>query len=122
MNTDTQEDPQPTSKSLGWGGIVWLLLIPVLYLLSSGPYVMMVDKKVILPNRSVSMVAGTFYRPLDWISRNTPLHRLLGLYWHLWAPGIYDSQGNPSVKDLLARQGVILIGKGNIPYHCPTER
>jgi hypothetical protein len=96
MKVETQDDQERNCRDLLSLSLCWLGLVAMLYLLSSGAYVMIVDKKLMRPNRTVNMVVASLYGPLDWIYRKTPLRTPLGIYWHLWAPGIFDKHGNPN--------------------------
>jgi hypothetical protein len=94
MNGETQDGPERNSRGAVWVWLCWLAGILVLYVLSSGPVWMMVDKKLLhfgtLGWRAVQVV----YWPLGWAGDRTLLRKPLEMYWHLWAPGVFDSKGN----------------------------
>jgi hypothetical protein len=62
----------------------------VLYVLSIGPVWMLMAKG----NFSASgRSLDKFYTPLKWAYLKTPLHKPLGIYFHLWAPTMFDKRG-----------------------------
>jgi hypothetical protein len=67
---------------------IWLAVITLFYVLSSGPVRKMVDKGAIA---RTSIVLG-FYEPIDWIYWQTPFHKALGMYLHLWS-NRFDKNG-----------------------------
>jgi hypothetical protein len=94
MKDETQHDRQKTSKDLLWVFLCWLAVVVVLYVLSLGPVMMMVQKKSISPFSSTYHVIGTFYYPIEWAGRKVPmLKRPMGKYLHLWVPKLYDRKG-----------------------------
>jgi len=67
----------------------------LLYIVSLGPVMMMVQNKVISQGSPTFTVLGTFYHPLEWASQNIPIiEHPIGMYLHLWAPKIFDRKGN----------------------------
>ena len=78
--------------------LCWLGAVVMLYILSSGPYWLMVDKKIIRYSTSGGRDAQIVYYPLSWAYAETLLHKPLGLYWHLWAPRRYDGKGNAKIR------------------------
>jgi hypothetical protein len=77
--------------SISWSAfIVWPFVILSLYVLSTGPLVMMFDKKIVSPNSNLWRV----YQPLEWAYDETLLHRPLGMYLHLWSKR-FDKNGDP---------------------------
>jgi hypothetical protein len=81
------ENPQPTpataeKKSRGLGSyVVWAFVAVMVYVLSSGPMILNVG------------LTSKWYSPLVWAYTDTPLHRPIGLYWHLWWPEMFDRGG-----------------------------
>lgn len=69
--------------------VVWPSVILVLYVLSVGPFVMLNDKGKI----SHSNFFETLYWPLAWAYLQTPLHKPLGMYLHLWSKH-FDKNGD----------------------------
>ena len=80
----------PESKeSRGWGSYaVWAFVIFMLYVLSTGPILALNQHK---PMNSKLMVV---YAPFDWACNQKLLRKPLGVYWHLWAPKLYDKKGD----------------------------
>jgi hypothetical protein len=73
--------------------ICWAAGILVLYILSTGPLVLLKDRIKIRDGSALDQVLEFAYWPVEWACDNTPLEKPLGLYWHLWAPRLYDSKG-----------------------------
>jgi hypothetical protein len=73
------------------GLIVWPVVILLLYVLSSGPVMMMAVKGRIDPQNKFFMI---FYSPIGWAYNKTSLHKPLGMYMHFWAPQILNKKGD----------------------------
>ena len=72
----------PESKRTGSGAAVALLiaiLLPILYVLSIGPVVALVEKTGVGDE-----AARVFYAPVIWLHDNTPLEKPLEAYAELW--------------------------------------
>lgn len=95
---ETREETKPS----GGFGIyaLWAGVILVLYVLSLGPFLTMERKKVW---QSRPAVFRSLYRPLIWGYRETPLHKPLGVYLHLWLPQEYDKTGDDAWDRLHSR-------------------
>jgi hypothetical protein len=93
MNGETQDGPERDSRGAVWVWLCWLGAIVLLYVLSTGPVIMMASK-VVIRQGPVIRVLIVVYWPVVWAYEETPLHRPIGIYWHLWAPDICDSKGN----------------------------
>jgi hypothetical protein len=95
--TDALKDtPDTSSRSFGWGWLWWLPVAVLLYYLSIGPAVFLVQRGFIARGSQTFQALVAFYTPLEAIDRRAPLiHKLLGMYLHLWAPERFDSKGNP---------------------------
>jgi hypothetical protein len=93
MNGETQDEPEKSSRGTDWVWLCWLAGI-VVYVLSTGPFVMMVDKGIIRIDGPVHRALLTAYALIFWADEETVLYKPLGLYWHLWIPEIVDSQGH----------------------------
>ena len=93
MDDEADNEPKPSSRGMSWGWLWWLGLALVLYILSTGPIIMMIDRKIILPSSAAMQVIDIVYRPIDWATQTPVLAKPLGRYWHLWAPTLYDSKG-----------------------------
>ena len=84
--------PDEEKHSINWGALIlWPVVILILYVLIIGPVMMMMDKSA--GSRS-NQLARKFYAPLGWAYDNTPLHKPLGMYLHLWVPEIFNKNGN----------------------------
>jgi hypothetical protein len=82
-------------RSINWGALIlWPVVILILYVLSWGPVIMMIEKGHI---SSTNEFLRMFYRPLGWAYAETPLHKPLGMYFHLWAPQYFDKKGDKLV-------------------------
>ena len=66
----------------------------VLYVLGTGPVIMMEDRKMIPGGGVVEKALEILYYPIEWLAEETPLEKPFGLYWHFWAPTLYDLKGN----------------------------
>lgn len=87
--------PAEEKHSIPWTGfIVWPFVILILYVLSIGPVAIMSDKGLISHNNEF---IWKFYKPLGWAYLNTPLHRPLGMYLHLWVPKHFDKHGDGGI-------------------------
>ena len=93
MSGETQDGPETSSRSAGWGWAFWLGVVLLLYVLCSGPVAMMVTRQP-APDEPAWNTVVIVYRPMVWAWRETPLHKPLGMYWHLWIPERIDAQGN----------------------------
>lgn len=94
MNEEAQDAPETSSRGFNWNWIFWVGLLLVLYILSTGPFITMMDKKIIPANPYALKVLEIIYGPMEWVADNTVLEKPLGMYWHLWAPKRFDSKGN----------------------------
>ncbi len=86
--TTANEAKQSTFLS---GFIVWPFVILFLYVLSTGPVLMMIEKGRIPPDNE--FVNG-FYSPFGWAYRETLFHKPVGIYLHLWSRR-FDKNGDP---------------------------
>jgi len=77
-----------------WVWLWWLGGILFLYVLSTGPVLMMVERGLIRSGQPGWRAAGIVYWPVSWAYQKTALHKPFGMYWHLWAPRLIDSKGN----------------------------
>ena len=94
MNGEIEDGPETSSRGVVSVLLCWVAGILVFYILSTGPYVMMWDKKLILPGGRGQQVMDIVYRPVDWACDVPLLRKPLRVYWHLWAPRVYDAEGN----------------------------
>lgn len=93
MDKDAQDTPARGSEGLRWGWIWWPGLLLALYVLSTGPIIMMVERRTISPPSATIHVVEIVYSPIDWATHLPVLQKPLGIYWHVWAPKLYDSKG-----------------------------
>ena len=85
--------PAEPVKSFNWQAfILWPLAMALLYVLSAGPVVLAVRKGK-LP-RQAGEIIQVIYRPVAWLYEETPLHKPLGMYLHLWCPDGFDKYGD----------------------------
>jgi len=94
MNGETQAGPERDSRGAVWVWLCWLAGAVILYVLSTGPVLILEDRGVISPGGPASGVIRSFYSPVRWAMGETLLRKPLGMYWHLWAPKQFDSKGN----------------------------
>jgi hypothetical protein len=121
--TNTLKEDEEKHSIRRTGFIVWPFVFLILYALSAGPVVIMGKKGLISHNNKfiwtytpseqmlclVEQDLGLpqpspgplrkFYRPLEWAYNNTPLHRPLTMYFHLWDPEDFDKNGEPRQVD-----------------------
>src|SRR5947207_1226423 len=83
----TPETDEKKSRGLG-SYALWAVVVVMVYVLSSRPMSMFAARS----DREISIITVT-YLPLSWAYLDTPLHKPLGLYWHLWSPTRFDRQG-----------------------------
>lgn len=84
-------------RPIGWGWLVWSCLFLALYVLSVGPVVMIAGRKKPVPHFAARIAVRRFYAPLGWVYETKLFHKPLGKYLHLWAPALYDRNGNMSI-------------------------
>jgi hypothetical protein len=74
-------------KSRGLGSyVLWAFVAVMVYVLSSGP---MLKCRM----KTGAVIDTLYYPPLQWAYNDTPLHKPLGLYWHVWCPGQVNASG-----------------------------
>ncbi len=85
--------PKDEKHSVNWGALIlWPAVILLLYVFSFGPVGMMTDKGFI---SYTHYSLWKFYEPLNWAYVKTPLHKPLGMYFHLWQPETFDKNWEP---------------------------
>jgi hypothetical protein len=91
-NTTSREE----KYSFNWRlFILWPFLIMLLYVLSSGPFILLYDRDYIPAKfEAVKLI----YLPLGWAYQRTSLHKPLGIYLHFWDPDSYDKNGESKVR------------------------
>jgi hypothetical protein len=91
MATEPAATSTQDKKAVSWSSVfLWPSVILVVYVLSIGPIMMLVGKGVIAYNKGVA----DFYSPLEYAYGQTPLHKPLGIYLHLWRPERFDKNGD----------------------------
>jgi hypothetical protein len=89
-----EEQAEPTAEREQGGGLWGYVFragaVLLVYLLSSGPVVMMEEK--VPPN--VEALLNYLYYPVGRLYLKTPLQKPLGMYLHLWCPRMYDKSGD----------------------------
>ena len=98
--------PSERKHSINWGALIlWPVVILLLYVLSFGPVmrfgsVVMLEvvtqntKSYIYISAQRNRFWGEFYAPLGWAYNETPLHKPLGMYMHLWTPTGFNKNGD----------------------------
>jgi hypothetical protein len=95
MTDNTEPAEERSSRSIGWGWVLWLCLLLVLYFLSVGPVLVWATKNPLPVGTPTYKALVIFYAPLDWAYKRSPVvNKLVGMYGHLWVPERYDSKGN----------------------------
>lgn len=76
MDEEQEQDSKRSSSAL----LIWLVAVPLLYVLSIGPVgTIAVESHLISLN-----LVQTFYAPVIWLRNNTPMRGPLDWYGHLW--------------------------------------
>jgi hypothetical protein len=76
-------------KSGGLGSyVLWAFVVIMVYVLSSGPMMLLGAKQTSFP----PAIRST-YMPSFWMYQWSPFWKPFGIYWHLWCPGIYNGAG-----------------------------
>ncbi len=83
--------PIEEKHSINRGFVVWPFVILLFYALSSGPVMTMQYKG--RHWHSTDSFVLRFYSPLMWAYWRTPLHKPLGMYFHLWSDD-FEKNGN----------------------------
>ena len=93
METPPEQTPPVRKKrSFVWAYFVLMLVMGLLsYALSAGPVMKMRSRGIISPR---NQLVNILYHPLGLLYRETPLHKPIGMYLHLWMPEWYDKNGD----------------------------
>lgn len=84
--------PGEEKHSLNWRAFfLWPSLILLLYVLSFGPFMLLYSYNEVSP---YNKIMWNFYRPVTWAYDETPLHKPLGMYLHIWMPKVFDKNGD----------------------------
>ena len=91
MPSTAQPAPETDEKkSRGLGSyVVWAFVAAMVYVLSYGPVLRIAKSR---ESRQTFQVLSYVYGPWD-AAYQTPLHKPLGLYMHIWCPMLFDSHG-----------------------------
>jgi hypothetical protein len=93
-NAEVPHKRERSSRDVFWVILCWVGVAVMLYVLSLGPVMLVVQKKSISPFSSTYHVLGTFYWPIEWAGKKIPMLKPpMGKYLHLWAPELYDRNG-----------------------------
>lgn len=90
--------PNEEKRSFNWGWVVWPVVVLGIYILSSGPMLLMTEDQ----NRwrTPPQILSGPYAPVGWAYRKTPLRKPLGLYLHLWLPSRFNRNGEPEFHNV----------------------
>ena len=77
-----------------WTYVYWVGGILLLYVLSFGPYVRTWETGRFPWHDAGQRFLLIVYKPLSWAYVNTPIHKPIGMYLHLWAPKMFDKNGD----------------------------
>jgi hypothetical protein len=98
MDAQPETAASEEKDSLNWRVLVrWLFIILLLYGLGFGPAVRVMNSNLLNPK--VDEALDFFYAPMGWAYEKTPLHKPLGIYLHLWAPKLFDKNGESPTLD-----------------------
>ena len=92
MNRKSEENSETRSRFGATSVVIWVSILVVTYLLGSGPAVWLLAMNKLTPagERAIWLV----YSPVAWLYLKTPLHKPLGMYFHIWAPNEFDANGD----------------------------
>jgi hypothetical protein len=91
---DKAENPPEEKPSRGFLGLLtWVAAILVVYILGIGPLMMLMDRGIINEEGKIGSALQAMYTPLEWAHLETPLHKPLGMYFHLWSKD-FDQNGD----------------------------
>jgi hypothetical protein len=91
MEEQPEAKPTEKKKTFNWAIILWPVVIVSLYVLSAGPFVMMVHNGDISKHNRFFQA---FYRPLSRAYLLPLFHKPFGMYLHIWVPEDYDKNGD----------------------------
>jgi hypothetical protein len=94
MDVEPNTTSTPGKDSFTWSACcLWMPGVLLLYLLRGGPYMMAEQRGL-----AASPAIQTIYDPLFYAYFHTPLHKPLGLYFHLWRGEVFDKNGEVNSK------------------------
>jgi hypothetical protein len=95
MEIELNMTSSPGKDGSNWPAFpFWILGGILMYVLSSGPYMMAEQKGL-----AAAPVLQTIYEPLFYAYFHTPFHKPLGMYFHLWRHQVFDKNGDMIVWD-----------------------
>jgi hypothetical protein len=93
MSGETDNGQKESSRSSVWNWLLGLGVALVVYVLSTGPVLLLMRTGRTTAGSPGARLIQIVYHPFDWAIRVPMLDRPLGMYWHLWAPELYDGHG-----------------------------
>lgn len=97
---DAQPDPTTPGEekdSFNWRVfILWPFVLLLLYILSIGPVAVLFARGKLSP--AIEDKIKVLYFSLLWAYYETPLHKPLGIYFHLWDPKDFDKNGEEIIR------------------------
>ena len=75
------DSPSPHKRTGAAIAVLIVALLPILYVLSVGPAVMLAD---MTESDELAVVLRVVYYPLEWLHENTPLKEPIEAYIDLW--------------------------------------
>jgi hypothetical protein len=97
MSNTAEAESDSSPNSVTWRWLWWLFISLLLYIVSTGPIIMLEERNIIASGGLTQQVIECVYGPLGWVVKRTPLQKPLGMYWHLWAPGLFNSKGDLNI-------------------------
>jgi hypothetical protein len=88
MTPDETTTEEKSGRSY-WGFVIWPVVAVMVYVLSSGPLMLAMHKRLIGP------WALCIHRPLKDVIDYTPLDKAYYMYIHFWIPDVMDIHGKP---------------------------
>lgn len=97
MSVDEQGQAEGRSRGAVWTWLFWIGVLLLVYVLSFGPVMRLWLNGHLREPNTVDII-GVVYCPVRLAYERTLLHKPLGLYFHLWAPQVYGSNGEPDFR------------------------
>jgi hypothetical protein len=92
MDVSPETTSTDAEKSFNWHAfILWPIVAVILYILSLGPVVAILDRNGGLPNYSGFF--EVFYYPMDKAYETPWFHKPIGIYLHWWDAKRFDEHG-----------------------------
>jgi hypothetical protein len=93
----SEPPPETPKKSVLHACVIWVswvLAAVGCYFLSVGPVVKLVVKESPSLTHGWSQAYNLYIEPCRWAYEHTLLQRPIGMYLHLWLPGLFDVKGD----------------------------